>query len=214
MRLKMKRILFVIILICSVLFVQGKTKKFGTWVELEFSKEFLKDFEFSVVPEVRFQDDYSVDEYMFDGVLSYEPLKFLKFSAAYRINTNVKKKGDETAHRLAFDVQVKKEIGRLEASLRTRFTNYTDQSDDDPGNYFRPRLKLEYDIKGNKIRPFTSFELFRNITSKEFQKERFDIGFTRKFGKIHRVGLYYRLQDYFSDRNSINILGIEYRLKI
>lgn len=210
----MKRILLAVILICSVLFVQGKTKKFGTWVELEVSKEFLKDFEFSLVPEVRFQDDYSVDEYMIDGVLSWEPVKFLKLATAYRVNTNVKKKANETSHRFAFDAQVKKELGRVEASLRTRFTNYTDQSDDDPGNYFRPRLKLEYDIKGNKIRPFASFELFRNTTSKEFQKERFDIGFTRKLGKIHRVGLYYRLQDYFSDRNSVHILGIEYRLKI
>ncbi|HKI87431.1 MAG TPA: DUF2490 domain-containing protein [Draconibacterium sp.] len=210
----MKRIILLFFIVCAAFIAQGKTKKFGTWVELEFSKSFLKDFEFSVVPEVRFQDDYSVDEYMVDGVLSWEPLKFLKLSAAYRINTNIRKKTDETTHRFAFDAQVKKEVGRVEASLRTRFTNYTEQAIDDPGNFFRPRLKLEYDIKGNKIRPFTSYELFRNTTAKEFQKARFDIGFTRKLGKIHRIGLYYRLQDYFSDRNSIHILGIEYRLKI
>jgi hypothetical protein len=211
----MRRFVLLFLIVCTaMLSAQAKTKQFGTWVELEFSKKFLKDFEFSVVPEIRFQDDFSVDEYMFDGGLSYEPLKFLKISAAYRINTNVKKKEDETVHRLAFDVQAKKELGRVEASLRTRFTNYTDQVDDDPGNFFRPRLKLEYDIKGNKIRPFTSYELFRNTTAKEFQKARFDIGFTRKLGKVHRVGMYYRLQDYFSDRNSIHILGLEYRLKI
>ena len=210
----MKRIVSVLIIFFVTLTAQGKTKQFGTWVELEFTKSFLKDFEFSLVPEIRFQDDFSVDEYMFDGVLSWEPVKFLKLAAAYRINTNVKKKEDETAHRLAFDVQAKKEIGRLEASFRTRFTNYTDQGDDEPGNFLRPRIKFEYDIKGNKIRPFASYELFRNTSDKEFQKERFDIGFTRKLGKIHRVGLYYRLQDYFSDRNSIHILGIEYRLKI
>lgn len=211
----MRRFVLVALMVCLALFsAKAKTKEFGTWIEFEVSKSFLKDFEFSIIPEIRLQDDFSVDEYMFDGVLSYEPLKFLKFSAAYRINTNVKKKQDETVHRLAFDVQAKKELGRLEASLRTRFTNYTDQVDDDPGNFFRPRLKLEYDIKGNKIRPFTSYELFRNTTAKEFQKARFDIGFTRKIAKSHRVGLYYRLQDYFSDRNSIHILGIEYRLKL
>lgn len=205
---------FILLIVLSSIVVQAKTKQFGTWVELEFSKSFFKDFEFSVVPEIRFQDDFSVDEYMVDGVLSYEPLKFLKFSAAYRINTNVKKKEDETMRRLAFTVQAKKELGRVEASLRTRFTNYTDQVDDDPGNFFRPRFKLEYDIKGNKIRPFTSYELFRNTTAKEFQKGRFDLGFTRKMGSRHRIGFYYRLQDYFSDRNSIHIIGIEYRLKI
>ena len=207
-------LLFLILVSVTSLSVNAKTKKFGTWIELEFSKEFLKDFEFSFVPEIRLQDNFALDEYMFDGVLSYEPWKFLKFSAAYRIKTNVKKKEDETNHRLAFDVHGKEKVGRMEASLRVRYTNYTDQLDDAPGIFLRPRIKLEYDIKGNKIRPFASYELFRNITDKDFQKARFSVGFTRKMGSIHRVGMYYRLQDYFSVRNSVHILGIEYRLKI
>lgn len=211
----MKGYLLLLVLFCSVMLsANAKTKSFGTWIELEFSKEFLKNFEFSFVPEIRLQDDFTVDEYMFDGVLSYEPWKFLKFSSAYRINTNVKKKEDETMHRLAFDVQGRREIGRFEASLRARFTNYTDQRDDVPGNYIRPKIKLEYDIFGSKFRPFASYELFRNITEKDFRKARFNMGFTRKLGKIHRIGMYYRLQDYFSVRNSIHILGLEYRLKI
>ena len=70
---------------------------------------------------------------------------------------------------------------------------------------------MEYNIKGNKITPFVSYELFRNLNENEFDKGRFDIGATRELGKIHRVGIYYRLQDYFSDRNSLNIPGIEYR---
>lgn len=211
----MKRFLFSLMLSCIVIMpLHAKTKRFGTWIELEFSKVFLKDFELSFVPEIRLQDDFTVDEYMFDGVLSYEPWKFLKLSAAYRINTNVKKKEDETLHRVAFDIQGYKDIGRFEASLRTRFTNYTDQLDDTPGNVIRPRIKLEYDIKGNKIRPFASYELFHNITEKDIQKARFNVGFTRKLGNMHRVGVYYRLQDYFSVRKSIHILGLEYRLKI
>lgn len=211
----MKRFLLLLMLCCIVIMpLHAKTKRFGTWVELEFSKEFLNDFEFSIVPEIRLQDDFTVDEYMFDGVLSYKPAKFLKLSAAYRINTNVKKKEDETLHRVAFDIQGYKDISRFEASLRARFTNYTDQLDDVPGNVIRPRIKLEYDIKGNKIRPFASYELFHNITEKDFQKARFSAGFTRKLGDMHRVGIYYRLQDYFSVRKSIHILGFEYRLKI
>jgi hypothetical protein len=211
----MKQFLLLMLFCCIVIMpLNAKTNRFGTWIELEFSKEFLEDFELSFVPEIRLQDDFTVDEYMFDGVLSYNPWKFLKLSAAYRINTNVKKKEDETTHRLSFDLQGYKEIGRFEASFRTRFTNYTDQLDDVPGNYFRPRIKLEYDIKGNKIRPFASYELFRNLTEKKFQKERLNVGITRKLGDMHRIGLYYRLQNYFSNRNSIHILGLEYRLKI
>jgi len=211
----MKRILLLMIFSYVLIMpLQSKTKRFGTWIELEFSKEIFKDLELSFIPEIRLQDNFTVDEYMFDGVLSYEPWKFLKLSTAYRINTNVKKKEDETMHRLAFDIQGFKDVGRFEVSFRARFTNYTDQLDDAPGNVIRPRIKLEYDIKGNKIRPFASYELFHNITEKDFQKARFNAGFTRKLGNLHRVGAYYRLQDYFSVRKSVHILGLEYRLKI
>ena len=69
------------------------------------------------------------------------------------------------------------------------------------------------DIPDNKIKPYLSYELFRNTTDKEFDKSRLDLGATRKIGDLHRIGLYYRLQDYFNDKSSIHILGINYRLK-
>lgn len=212
----MKLKIFVLLILCvASLASHAKTDKFGTWVELELSKKFLKDFEFSLIPEVRFQDNFTIDEYMFDGKLTYEPVKFLSLAATYRINTNVKNKGNEVTNRFAFDVTGKKEIARFDASLRVRYTNYTDLGEGKyEDNYLRPRLKLVYDIKGNKIAPFVRYELFRNVTTKEFDKSRFDIGATRKIAKNSRVGLYYRLQNYTSTRNSINILGIEYSLKI
>jgi hypothetical protein len=210
-----KTVLFLVIGFGLGIFAgQAKTKKFGTWVELEISKEFLKKFEFAFIPEIRFQDDFTVDEYLFDSQLSFKPAKFISLAATYRLNTNVKKNDNETTSRFAFDATGKKEWGRFETAFRIRATNYIELDEqEDPGVYFRPRLKVEYDIKGNKIRPFASYEIFRNTTEKEFDKSRFDIGATRKFGKISRVGIYYRSQDYFSDRNSIHILGIDYRIK-
>lgn len=210
-----KRNLFLVLIFCVGIYsAQAKTKKFGTWIELEFSKEFLKKFEVSFIPEFRFQDDFTVDEYMFDGKLSYEPVDFLSLAATYRINTDVKNNGNETLSRFAFDATATKEWGRLEASLRARYTNYFELDDTDPDKkYFRPRAKLEYDIPDNKIRPYLSYELFRNTTDKEFDKSRLDLGATRKIGDLHRIGLYYRLQDYFNDKSSIHILGINYRLK-
>ena len=210
----MKRtILFLLVLLTGASSIQAKTDKYGTWVELEFSKELFKKFELSFIPEVRWQDDFTVDEYQFDAKLGYEPFKFLNVAVAYRNKTNVKNKGNENTNRFVFDLAGKEKLGRFDASLRTRVTNYSDESDIKT-TFIRPRIKFVYDIKGNKIAPFTSYELFRDVHEKNWQKGRFDIGFTRKFGKIHRIGFYYRLQDYFNDRNSINIVGIDYRLKI
>ncbi|MCG6186015.1 DUF2490 domain-containing protein [Maribellus maritimus] len=212
--MKQKRLILLLVLGFVALNSFSKTKKYGTWIEFEFSKEFFDKFEISFIPEIRFQDDFTVDEYMFDGKLSYSPLNFLDFAVLYRVNTNIKNKGNETLGRFAFDATLQKDFGRFEASIRGRYTNYLElEEDDSDKKYLRPRVKLEYDIKGNKIRPFASFELFQNLTDKEFDKSRIDIGATRKIGDLHRVGAYYRLQNYFSDKNSIHILGLEYRLK-
>lgn len=208
-----KLTLIVLLLFVGIASVQAKTDKFGTWLEIELTKKLFKKFELSFIPEVRWQDDFTVDKYQFDAKLGYEPFKFLKLAAAYRIKTNVKNKGNETTNRFVFDAALKEGFGRFDASLRTRFTNYSDD-EDVKTTFVRPRVKMVYDIKGNKIAPFTSYELFRDIGESEWQKSRFDIGFTRKLGKLHRVGFYYRLQNYFSNRNSINILGIDYRFKI
>lgn len=211
----MKRNLLIVIFILTGLGVaQAKTEKFGTWVELEFAKKFFKKFEFSFIPEVRFQDDFTVDEYQFDGKLSYEPIKFLEFAATYRVKTNVKNKENEVTHRLVLDATAKAKISRFSPSFRARYVDYHNV-DDEKVSTIRPRIKVVYDIKGNKLAPYISYELFQNLVANELEKGRFDVGFTRKIGKIHRIGIYYRYQDYYdSDKNSLNIMGIDYRFKI
>lgn len=191
----------------------AQTDNFNTWIEFEFRKDFLKNAEFSLTPEIRLKDQFNVDEYLLKAQLGYALFPFLDLAAAYRVNTEVKSKGNETSYRYELEAQLKKDVARFEASLRGRLTNYSEESADDPGTWFRPRIKMEYDIKNNKISPYTSFELFRNITDKTFQKWRLDAGFTRELGGPHRIGLYYRLHDYFSDKTSMHILGIEYRLR-
>lgn len=192
----------------------AKTEKFGTWIELTFTKKFLKDFEFSIIPEFRLQDDFSMDEYILEGKLGYEPFKFLDFATSYRYNTNVRDKGNEISHNVVFDVTGKTKIERFDASLRTRFTN-----DSDGGElqweafFFRPRAKIKYNIKGSKIDPYVSYELFYDFKYSNFFKGRFDAGVSRNLSKQHKIGLYYRNQDYFSERNSVHIIGIDYGFK-
>jgi len=211
----MKRLLlFLFVCFLGYSSLQAKTEKFGTWIEVEITKKFLKDFEFSFIPELRLQDDFTVDEYIFEGKLGYDPFKFLGFAAAYRLNTNVKKNENEISHSAVFDVTGKTDFGRFSGSLRTRFTNDTDGGDVPwESFYFRPRAKLAYNIKGVKIEPYVSYEVFHSFREKEYYKGRFDVGFSRKIKKEHEIGLYYRLNDYYSDRSSIHILGINYGFK-
>ena len=211
----MKRFLILIITILfSFTTVFAKTEKFGTWIEFTLTKKITKKLEFSFSPEFRLQDDFTLDEYNLDGKLAYKPWKFLDFAATYRINTNIKKNDNVVSQKFLIDATGKTNYDRFDASLRNRFTNDAESGNVDWGNiYYRPRAKLKYNIKGSKIEPFTSFELFLDLNNGYFDKGRFDVGFTRKIKKKHEFGMYYRLQDYFSDRGSINILGIDYGFK-
>ncbi len=211
----MKKIILLFFLIAGVLPASAKTEKFGTWFELEFTKKFFKRFEFSIIPEIRLQDDFTVDKYQFDGRLGYEPFKFLEFGVAYRIRTNVKKKENVITNRWVFDTSVKTDIGRFRPSFRTRITYLNDEEKENKKvTIIRPRVKLVYDIKGNKLTPFVSYEVFHNLAKKGYIKGRLDVGVSRKMGKFHRLAIFYRLQDYYSDRTSMHILGIDYRFKI
>jgi hypothetical protein len=158
----MKRLLlFIFIFLTGFSVAQAKTEEFGTWIELTFTKKFLKDFEFSIIPELRLQDDFTIDEYIFEGKLGYDPFKFLGFAAAYRLNTNVKKNEDEISHSAVFDATGKTDFKRFNASLRARFTNDSDGGDVPwESFYFRPRAKLTYNIKGKKVEPYVSYEVF------------------------------------------------------
>jgi hypothetical protein len=211
----MRRLLLLVIIIFVFFSVaHSKTEKFGTWIEVDITKKFLKDFEFSFIPELRLQDDFTVDEYIFEGKLSYEPFKFLGFAAAYRHDTNVKKNEDEVSQSMVFDITGKTKYKRLSGSLRARFTNDIDGDEIDKSSYyFRPRVKIAYNIKNIKIEPYISYEVFYSFREKEVYKGRFDVGFSRKFNKIHEAGLYYRLNDYYAGQSSIHILGINYGLK-
>jgi hypothetical protein len=206
-------ILLIAIFILSATAAQANTEKFGTWIELEFRKDFLEKFSFSIVPELRFQDHFQLDEYMVQGKLSFDVFSFLSIAGTYRVGTEIKNKGNVSYSRYALDAQASKDINRFELSLRSRYTNFSELDDDNSSKYLRPRVKLEYRTRGKKIRPYTSYELFQNLTKKELHKSRVDVGATRRFGNLHRVGLYYRLQDYYTDKASIHILGIEYRLR-
>lgn len=208
-----KGLLCFMVLCATQMLAFAQTENFGTWIELEFTKELTKKLEFSIIPEVRLQDDFTVDKHQVDGKLSFQPISFLELGATYRIKTNVKKKKNEVTHRYIFDASGKTKWGRFRPSLRLRLTNHNDADDDVKVVFLRPRAKLVYDIKGSKFRPYTSYEMYYDVKNEDHTKDRFDVGVTRKLGKLHRVGLYYRLQSYHDD-GSINILGINYRLKI
>lgn len=160
------------------------------------------------------QDQFKPDEYLLQAKLTANPFSFLSPAGVYRIGKEIKNKGNEKYHRYAFNATFSQNFGRFEGSLRGRFINHSDSSEENPGTYIRPGTKLEYEIKGKKFKPFVSYELFHNTTKNVLHKGRFDFGFSRNLKGPHLIGLYYRLQNYFTGKPSIPIWRGKYRLKI
>lgn len=200
----------------------------STWIELEFSKEIIKNLKVEINPELRFYGGFELDSYIFEGGLSYKLHKYLTLAGFYRYENEYKYKnstgaykGQEEANRIAFDAKSGFELSRFDFSFRIRYTyggDY-DQTTNDNASFFRYRAKVAYDIKGSKFVPYASVELLHDLIYKEINRTRYTTGLTYPINKHHEVGLFYRLQDYYETKDkpgeqkeSMNIIGIGYSL--
>ncbi len=195
----------------------------STWFEMEFSKKIVKNLKVELNPEVRFLSGFKMDTYILEGGLSYKLHKYLTIAGYYRYENawDYKKstgayKGQVASNRFAFDAKTGFEIDRFDVQFRLRYTNGADfdQATDDRVSYFRYRFKTEYDIKGSKLIPYISLEAFHDLITKDIDKIRYTGGLSYPLNKNNELGLFYRLQDYTSDKTSLNIIGIGYSLKI
>jgi|WetSurMetagenome_2_1015567.scaffolds.fasta_scaffold127245_2 hypothetical protein len=207
--------IFLVLFFLVILQINAKTKKFGTWINAEITKDIFKKLEFGIKPELRLQDNFAVDEYLVEGELVYKPVKFLRLGAAYRFSQEMKKSSTLTTHRFSFYSLAKKDWRRLEGSFRFCFSNYSEMDEEtQKSNYFRYRLKFSYDLKNSRFMPFTSYELFHSLTEKILDKSRFDIGSNFRISNKSTIGVYYRLQSYFNRKDAIHILGLSYSLDL
>jgi len=199
------------------------------WTELEFSKKITKNLKAEFNPELRLLDGFKMDSYILEGGLSYKLHKYLTLAGYYRYENEYKYKkksgdykGQESSNRFAFDAKTPFKLNRFDIQFRLRYTNGSDGNDEtsDRISFFRYRAKFEYDIKGSKLAPFASAELFHDLVLKDIDKARYTFGLSYPINKSNEIGLFYRLQDYFEPENSVeekktslNIIGIGYSLK-
>lgn len=197
------------------------------WAELEFSKKIVKNLRLEFNPELRFYNDFRMDTYILEGGLSYKLHKYLSVAGYYRYeNTNdYKPKKDiyvwEPANRFALDAKTDVDVARFNFSFRLRYTSgaKVNQVTNENDSYFRYRAKAEYNIKGSKLVPYVSYEVFHDLKQNYFDKMRYTGGLAYPLNKNNELSLFYRLQDYLEynsledKKESLNIIGVGYSLK-
>lgn len=206
----------------------------STWIEMELSKDITKNLKFEFNPELRLQDafkmdstnGFKMDSYILEGGLSYKLNKYLRFAGIYRFEeeykAKYKRKLDEfgekikpkqyeymyshnSSNRLAFDIKSGFDLNRFGFQLRIRYTNGLYANND--ASEFRYRAKVDYSIKGIKLVPFATVELFHDNSIsklsrdsisggfKAFDKIRYTGGLSYSLNKNNEFTLFYRLQN-------------------
>lgn len=200
------------ILVTDQLSAQDIDNDFQTRTEFKLSLNPIKKVSLSFVPEIRWDENFSISKYHLESQASYKPIKGLSLSGSYRFIVNPRNtNATEFLHRFALDADYGRKVYRFEPSVRIKYTNYTE--DASTGDFFRYRAKVAYDIKGVKITPYLSAEGFHDITANELYKMRYSLGAFYKLNKHNSIKLGYALDYYMLEYLNKHIVNISYKYK-
>lgn len=109
---------------------------FQTRTEFKLSYKLSDKWKIMAIPELRFDDSYSIDKSILELKTVYSPIKRLSLGASYRFIANQRETKDtEYLQRYAFDASYKYKIDRWTPKLRIRYTNYSE--DNAQGEFLR-----------------------------------------------------------------------------
>lgn len=205
----------VALLFCLVpgAFAQETENEFQTRTLLDMSFKPVKKLKFTLSPELRFEDDFSLDKYLIEGELAYKAFKFLTLEARYGFVGNVRKEKDtEYFNRYAFSTTFKKEFGRFEPSVRFMYSNYADDDVDDK-NFLRYKAKVKYDIPDCKITPYVAVQLFQDLDDGGLHKTRYALGADYKLFKKNYLGVSFKFDYYNTEYLNKHIISLGYKIK-
>ncbi|MGQ1945687.1 DUF2490 domain-containing protein [Geofilum sp. OHC36d9] len=181
---------------------------------IDLSYKLNKKLKVSFVPEIRFDDSFDFDKYLFEGGLTYKPLKFLSLEGTYRYTVNPRTgKDTEYSNRFGLSAKAEKELGRFDAGFKIRYTNDADDgaSDDE---FFRYKLSLGYNIPKSKLTPEIAMEAFQQLGNDGgLYKMRFSAGADYKLFKNNYLGLSYKLDYYHTEYLNKHIVSLGYKIK-
>lgn len=181
--------------------------------KLDLSFKPIKKVKFTISPELRFDENFSPDKYLFEAGVEYKAFKFLELGATYRFVANTRETKDtEYFNRYALSATAKKEFGRFEPAFRLKYSNYADDDVSDK-NFMRYKASLKYDIADCKITPFVAAELFQDFDSGDLYKMRYSAGLDYKLFKKNYIGVSYKLDYYNKDYLNKHIISLGYKIK-
>lgn len=141
------------------------------WTEVSGSAELSKSAEIGVEQALRLGAEAGFERAHTDLELSYRWHDMVATAVHYRLLVYE----NETRHRVAGDIDLRAELGRLQPSYRFRL-QATGRENDDTLTVIRNQFELAYDAP-KRLEPFVALELFHAVSPvSEFREHRISLG--------------------------------------
>ena len=207
-------ILFAALLVAAPKSYAQETKnELETRANLDLSFKPFKKVKFTLNPELRFDENFSLDKYILEGETEYKISKLFSIAARYGFVGNLRDEKDtEYLGRFAFSAELQKEFKRFEPSLQITYSNYADDDVNDK-NFLRYKAGVKYDIHDCKITPFVAVQLFQDLNDGGLYKTRYAIGADYKLFKKNYLGASYKFDYYYTENLNKHIISLDYNIK-
>ena len=200
------------------------------WSSVELNIKATKKISFSVSEHLRYRNDITTLKNHFTQFkVNYKIFKNFELGGGVRYITknddvgNIQ--GNKSLFRYQFDAGFAKKINKVDLSFRMRYQNknqlgFSENEGDTPVEYTRFRMGLGFRFKPAKINVRLYGELFNEHQNPDgnsgFNRHRCTIKFNRKFKNIGTLGVFYALQDDYSEniKSRRTIVGLKYTYRI
>ena len=197
------------------------------WSALQIDIKVTKKLSFSVAEHLRYKKDIStLSNYFTQLETSYEIFQDFQIGAGVRFikkNDDIgNRQGIESHFRYQLDALYQHEVKQLNLSYRLRYQNknelgFSEEERDIPKEQLRFMLAIGYKLRPIRVVFKLKGELFSTISDgaepEKIDRNRFTLLASRKFKKIGKFSLFYRIQE---DINTIeenvnkSIIGLKY----
>ena len=197
------------------------TRDLETWASAGLKLKFNNKFAITLDQGLRLRENSTTtDQVLTDFGLKWSPIKQLQFGFGSRYILDRGSNGiNDNDFRWNLDAAFKHEVKRFEFKYRLRYQNKNElgiskAEGDESKNYLRFKAGVDYNIKGIKLKPFISTEIFRHLSSTDgsFDNWRYTIGADYDLKKFGEVGVFYRMERELNDPypKTTNIVGLSY----
>lgn len=219
-----KKTLLIILTLSLATTTYSQKKDFGIYYGIGGEVKLARRLEMEIYSSLRTLDNASAIRQVFlETDIMYKFNKFLSAGAGYRITSFYE--DDESfhpRHRWYSDLKGRLSAGDFDFSARLRFqqsfkTYFENESDKDPYEELRFKLKALYNIPSFPVNPYLATEFFMPVprnSMKTIDTRRYMAGAEYKISKKHSVELEYMYQhDFLPKEKSRNVVAVNYNFK-